>query len=116
MEIPTAAKPALIGAAAGAVTLAIVGFSWGGWVSGSTAERMASDQARAEVVLAMTPVCLEKSAADPNAGVTLARLKEAGTYQRPDILMEAGWATMPGADEPNRVIALSCIRTLSAGF
>ncbi len=38
MNIPIETKPALWGAAGGAVVLAIVGFSWGGWVTSSTAE------------------------------------------------------------------------------
>ena len=37
-ETKAAVKPALWGAAAGAIALAIVGFNWGGWVTGGTAE------------------------------------------------------------------------------
>jgi hypothetical protein len=35
-------KQGLLSAAGGAVALAIVGFAWGGWVTGSTAQQMAA--------------------------------------------------------------------------
>ena len=46
MNIPEWLKPALYGAAAGAGALAIIGFTWGGWVTGGTAKEMATDYAR----------------------------------------------------------------------
>ena len=65
MKIPEWLKPALYGAAAGAVALAIVGFSWGGWVTGGTAKQMAANQARCEDVAALVPICVEQSKQDP---------------------------------------------------
>jgi hypothetical protein len=38
MQIPAEVKPACWGAVGGAVALAIVGFMWGGWVTGGKAE------------------------------------------------------------------------------
>ena len=90
MNIPEWLKPALYGAAAGAVALAIVGFSWGGWVTGGTAKQMASDQARLEVVAALVPICMEQSSQDPNVVETLAQLKDTGSYQRSNMLMKVG--------------------------
>ena len=116
MNTPEWLKPGLQGAAVGAVALAIVGFSWGGWVTGGTAEKMASDQARIEVVAALVPICLEQSSQDPQVVATLAQLKDTSSYQRSDMLMKAGWATMPGSSEPNRNVAKACIKVLSAQF
>ena len=65
MNIPEWLKPALYGAAAGAVALAIVGFSWGGWVTGGTAKQMAANRAKLEVVAALVPICVEQSKQDP---------------------------------------------------
>ena len=116
MNMPEGLKPALYGAAAGAVALAIVGFSWGGWVTGGTAKQMAADQARLEVVAALVPICMDQSSQDPQAVTTLALLKDASRYQRSDLLMEAGWATMPGSSDPNRNVAKECIKVLAAQF
>ena len=114
MNIPEWLKPALYGAAAGAVALAIVGFSWGGWVTGGTAKQMAANQARSEVVAALVPICVQQSKQDPQVVDTLAQLRDAGSWQRSDMLMKAGWATMPGSSDPNREVARACMETLTA--
>jgi alpha/beta superfamily hydrolase len=109
-------KPALLGAVAGAAALAIVGFSWGGWVTGGKADEMAATQAKLEVVAALVPICLEQSKIDPNAVQTLAMLKDASSYKRSDMLMEAGWATMPGSNDADRDVAKACMEKLAAQF
>jgi hypothetical protein len=53
MNTPKWLKPALQGAALGAIALAITGFTWGGWVTGGTAKEMAADQAKLEVLAAL---------------------------------------------------------------
>jgi len=116
MNTPEWLRPGLYGAAGGAIALAIVGFSWGGWVTGGTAQKMASDQARLEVVAALVPVCIQQSKQDPQVTETLAQLKEASNYQRSDMLMKAGWATMPGTSDPNRYVASACMDKLAAQF
>jgi pimeloyl-ACP methyl ester carboxylesterase len=50
----------LQGAAAGAVASIVIGFSWGGWMTGSTANRLAVERVDTAVVAALTPVCVEK--------------------------------------------------------
>lgn len=116
MQIPEWLKPGLFGAAAGAMALAIVGFSWGGWVTSSGAQQLASDQARREVVAALLPICLEQSKQDPQMAEKLAQLKDASAYKRSDLLMKAGWATMPGSNDPNRYVASACTKELSTQF
>ncbi len=116
MNIPEWLKPALYGAAAGAAALAVVGFSWGGWVTGGTAKQMASDQARLEVVAALVPICMEQSKQDPQVVETLAQLKDTSSYQRSDMLIKAGWATMPGSSDHNRDVARACMDKLAAQF
>lgn len=116
MNTPQWLKPGLQGAAVGAAALAIVGFSWGGWVTGGTAKQMASEQARLEVVAALVPICLEQSSQDPQVVATLAQLKDTSSYQRSDMLMKAGWATMPGSSDPNRDVARACMEKLASQF
>lgn len=116
MNAPERTKPALLGAAAGAIALAIVGFSWGGWVTGGTAGKMAAEQARNEVVAALVPICVEQSKNDPQLTATMAQLEAANRYKRSDMLMEAGWATMPGSESPNRAVASACMEKLAEQF
>lgn len=116
MNAPEWLKPGIYGAAVGAIALAVVGFSWGGWVTGGTAAKMAGEQARQEVVAALVPVCLEQSKQDPRLTETLAQLQAANNYKRSDMLMEAGWATMPGSSDPNRAVASACMAKLAEQF
>ena len=116
MNTPDWLKPGLKGAVVGAAALAIVGFTWGGWVTGGTAKEMAADQARLEVVAALVPICLAQSSQDPQVAETLAQLKDASSYKRSDMLMKAGWATMPGTSEPDRNVAKACVEKLAAQF
>ncbi len=114
MKNPEWLKPGLYGAAIGAIALAVVGFSWGGWVTASAAETMASERAQQEVVAALLPICVAQSAADPENGARLSELKETRSYQQAEYLMNTGWATMPGSADPDRILAKACADKLAA--
>ncbi|MEO1190046.1 MAG: hypothetical protein AAFW60_13340 [Pseudomonadota bacterium] len=116
MNSPDWLKPGIYGAVVGAAALAIVGFSWGGWLTGSSARELADDTARDQVVAALVPICVEQSKSDPGGAVTLAELRDASSYQRRNMLMETGWATMPGSSEPDRNVASACMEKLAAQF
>ncbi|MCR9219098.1 MAG: hypothetical protein NXI21_02615 [Alphaproteobacteria bacterium] len=116
MNIPEWIKPGLIGAGAGAAAIMVVGFSWGGWVTESAAQKMAAEQAQQEVVAALAPICLEQSRQDPRMQETLAKLQAASSYKRRDMVIETGWATMPGADEASRAVASACLDQLAERF
>ena len=77
MKLPEWTGPALWGAVAGGVALAIVGFNWGGWVKGDTALEMSQRSSIAAVAEALTPYCLAASKADPLAADVMAKLNEA---------------------------------------
>jgi hypothetical protein len=68
---------------------------------------------RAEVVAKMVPVCFEKAGADPEGVTEPDAIRAASTYQRRDALMAAGWATVPGAEAPDRDIAQACLAALA---
>jgi len=116
MKTPEWLKPGIYGAAVGAVALAIVGFSWGGWMTGAAAKDVAADEARMEVVAALLPICIEQFKQDPASNEMLAQLKDASSYQRRDMLMKTGWATMPGSTDPNRQLATACMEELASQF
>ena len=102
------AKPALMGAIAGAVALAIVGFNWGGWVTGSTAETMADIRAKSAVVAALAPICVAQFQQEPSFDTKLSELNETTSYQRATYIEDGGWAKMPGSEESNRGVARAC--------
>lgn len=115
MKFPTWLKPGLTGAAIGAIALAIVGFSWGGWVTGGSAKDMASRASSAAVASALTPYCLDQ-AAMPGAATALTELKAASAYSRKGLVEKSGWATPLGADKPNPDLAQACQLKLAESF
>ena len=112
MTFPEWTKPGLYGAIVGAAGVCLLGFTLGGWTTGSTAREMAQKLAADEVTLAMVPVCLKTSAADPERTAKLATLQEASSFSRSRALMDTGWATPPGSDAPSRDLAEACIAGL----
>jgi hypothetical protein len=50
-------KSSVYGAFGGAVALAMVGFGWGGWVTGGSAELTAKTRSENAVVAALAPIC-----------------------------------------------------------
>src|SRR3546814_6847005 len=65
-----------------AVATMIIGFTWGGWVTGGTAQEMAAEAAtgaRAELAAA---VCVDRFLNSPDAAGQLAQLRDTSAWQR----------------------------------
>src|SRR5690349_16726962 len=60
MTLPKNTKPMIWGAVIGAILCAVLGFGWGGWVTGSTASKDASIAAHNATVAALAPFCAER--------------------------------------------------------
>lgn len=116
MKIPIETKPALWGVAGGAVALAIVGFTWGGWITGGKAESTALIRVNDAVVLALAPVCVDKFQRAADAKTNLAELKKVETWSQGDFVEKGGWATVPGTNSAERVsaVAKACAVLLAA--
>ncbi|MEM9761494.1 MAG: hypothetical protein AAF968_03115 [Pseudomonadota bacterium] len=110
--MPDWIQPGAYGVVVGAIAVSAIGFSWGGWVTGSSAERMASQRAEASVVNALIPVCLDISNRDSDRAKKLVVIADAPTFSRRDALMKTGWATMPGMEGPDRDLAEACVASL----
>jgi hypothetical protein len=106
-------KRLLQGAAAGAVATIFVGFYWGGWSLGSTAIKLADEQANAAVVAALTPICVEKFLQNSDAKANLAVLQKiSSNWEQGQYLEKGGWATQPGATSPDYHLARACAEKL----
>ena len=105
-------KPGIWGAVVGSVATMIVGFSWLGWVLGSTAERMAHERTNAAVVGALTPGCVARFLAQPDAAGKLKELQTIDSWKQREFVEAGGWATPRGATTPNSALATSCTEQL----
>jgi hypothetical protein len=90
----------------------IVGFTWGGWVTGATARTTAENVAVDALVKRLAPICVLQSGRDPARAEKLVALKGESTWQRGEFVGKQGWATMPGEQEPDRRVAEACANLL----
>ena len=90
----------------------VIGFVWGGWVTGGTAKRMASDAADAARAQLAALTCVASFNHGPDAVAQLAELKKASSYQRGDMILKSGWLTMPGSADPVAGTAEICVQKL----
>jgi hypothetical protein len=104
----------LWGAVGGAAALAIVGFMFGGWVTGSKAKEMAQQQADKAVTAALSPICVDKFQRSAEASTNMTELKKVSSYQQGSFIEKGGWATLPGSDSANSSVAQACANMLSS--
>jgi len=104
MEAPSQLKPVLWGAVGGAVVLATIGFTWGGWVTGSKAEVLARQQVQAALVEVLTPICVDKFNRATDAQARLVELKKiTSSWDRERFVRENDWAKF-GKESNSRVV------------
>ncbi len=103
-------KPLLYGAIGGAILTIIIGFAWGGWVTGGTAQERID-----EAVLPLAAeICANNFKADPNFEKNLAALKKEDNWQRDTYIKEKGkWSIMAGDDTSKSGVADACVEKLS---
>jgi hypothetical protein len=115
MKIHPGVKPAVWGAVAGAIALAVVGFSQLGWTLGSTAEKMATQRADTAVIAALAPICVERFQQQTDAAAKLVAFnKVSSSWDRRSLIERGGWATLPGSSTPNSAVAGACADKLGS--
>jgi hypothetical protein len=106
-------KPGIWGVVIGSILTMIVGFSWGGWTTSSTARQQAMIQSDGAVTAALVPICLAGKKADVSYAKKLAQLTAiTSSYEQTEFVMKTGWATFPGQADPNRAVAEACATAL----
>lgn len=101
--------------AAAIVATTVVGFSWGGWVTGGAsraAAASAGEVARGELASA---ICVERFNAAPDVAAKLVEFKAIpDSYRKRQFVEAGGWATMPGQPAPDRLGVQGCVAALGA--
>ena len=113
MQVPSilqgdSLKRLLQGAAAGALATIVIGFYWGGWVTGGSNKEMVQRSATTAVVAALAPICVDRFQAQAGAAANLTELKKISSWQQASFIEKGGWATMPGATSPDAAVARAC--------
>jgi hypothetical protein len=97
---------------ASVVLTMIIGFAWGGWVTGGTARSMAEKMAEDAVVKRLAPMCVIQFKQGPGIDQKLKELEKIDSWQRSEYVEKQGWATMPGEEKPDSKVASECARLL----
>ena len=90
----------------------VVGFEWGGWVTGSTSRSRAEAAGQDAVVARLAPICAYQANHDPQRDEKLKALAGTDTWSRADYVIKQGWATMPGEREADSRVAEQCVTLL----
>ena len=114
MRMPKNTTPLIQGAVVGAVVCAILGFTWGGWVTGATARKDAAVAAHNATVVALAPSCAERFRAQGDATAKMAELAKASTWERSSVVEKSGFAGLPGSKTGDSDIARACADLLMA--
>jgi hypothetical protein len=114
MPAPEWIKPAAWGAVGGAVAITIIGFSADWVMTTGAANTLADDEAELAVLSALTPICVAQFRAEaaPVREEQLAAMQDQSRWERGDVVSAEGWATLPGAEEPNEDLAEACSERL----
>jgi hypothetical protein len=110
--MPNNTKPLIQGAVIGAAACAILGFTWGGWVTGATARTNAGVAAHNATVVALAPFCAERFRAQGDASIRMAELAKASAWERNSVLEKSGFASLPGSKTGDSDIARACVELL----
>ncbi|MBB2671266.1 UNVERIFIED_ORG: hypothetical protein GGE44_000807 [Rhizobium esperanzae] len=99
-----------------AIATMVIGFSWGGWVTGGTSSKTAAaagDIARGELASA---ICVERFNAAPDASAKLIEFKAITEgYKQRQFIEAGGWATMPGQTSADSRSVQGCTTALAVG-
>jgi hypothetical protein len=117
MQVPSilqedSLKRLLQGATVGAIATMVVGFTWGGWSLGSTADKMAKERSDLAVVAALAPVCADKFRALPDAEAKTVALSKAESWKRGEEFPKE-FVTLPGETYRSSALVNACYALLA---
>jgi len=92
----------------GAVIVMIIGFAWGGWLTGGTAQKM-TDEA---VLASQAAICVAQFIKQPNHEEKLKELGKIDSWKRSDFIEKGGWDKMPGQEKASSLVSQACAKGL----
>jgi hypothetical protein len=88
----------------GAAVAMILGFGWGGWVTGGTAKGK-TDEA---LLASRAAICVAQFMRASNHDQELKAFKEIDSWKRSELIGKGGWDKMPGQVEASGAVAQAC--------
>ena len=88
----------------GAAIAMIVGFGWGGWVTGGTAKVKINEA----VLASQAAICVAQFMRAPNHDQELKAFEGTDSWKRSELIGKGGWDKMPGQGEASDAVAQAC--------
>ena len=92
----------------GAVIVMIIGFWWGGWMTGGTAQKM-TDEA---ILASQAAICVAQFMKQPNHEEKLKELEKVESWKRSEFIEKGGWDKMPGQEKAGSQVSQACAKGL----
>lgn len=96
------------GLISGAVIAMIIGFGWGGWMTGGTAKGKTDDA----VLASRAAICVAQFMKAPDHDRELAAFKATDSWKRSELIGKAGWDKMPGQEQASGSVAEACAKRI----
>jgi hypothetical protein len=96
------------GLVCGAVIAMIIGFAWGGWITGGTAKEK-TDEA---VLASQAAICVAQFMKQPNHEEKLKELEKIDSWKRSEFIEKGGWDKMPGQEKAGSMVSQACAKGL----
>ena len=90
----------------------VIGFTWGGWMTGSAAVNQAEQAAQVAEARLAANLCVSRFEKGADAATELAALKSTQFLQREDFITKGPWLKLPGLDQPIPGAARLCVERL----
>src|SRR4030043_331999 len=100
------------GLVAGAVIAMIIGFAWGGWITGGTGQKMSGGA----FLASQAAICVAQFMKQPNHEEKLKELEKIDSWKRSDFIEKGGWDKMPGQEKAGSEVAQACAKGLEVLF
>jgi hypothetical protein len=97
-----------------AVITMVIGFNWGGWVTGGSSLRAGVLVGQDAVIQRLVPICVAQFDQSLDNAVKLDELKALSSFQQTQYVQDQGWATMPGEERSDRTVAAECAKRILA--
>lgn len=98
---------------AAALTM-VVGFSWGGWVTGGSATKQAQSAGEQAAAQLAANICVHRFLGASDAAAKLAELKKTDSWKRDGFVSDGGWVTFAKMEKPVDGAAKLCAQELAS--
>ena len=92
------------GLVAGAIVATTLGFTWGGWMTGTTTKGRIDEA----VLASRAAICVAQFMKQPNPDEKLKALGEVNSWERAEAIEKGGWDRMPGQEKAGYAVARAC--------